>query len=335
MSPSTNLRYTANIEIGLSERLTALVLPVSGPAVAITPAFERGRTEPEAVVDELETWEESEDPLALVTAIVGRGKRIGVEGATAFSTAQALRARAGGTVEDATPLFETLRSVKSRAEQALIAAAAVRTERAIAATFRRLREGMTEREGSRILSEEFARLGTPSGGLVQFGPSAALPHGGPGDRRLARGDVVLIDTGCSVHGYNSDVTRMACLGAPSARVRKVYEIVAWAQRAGIDALKEGTPAQDVDRAARKVIEEACFGSRFTHRVGHGLGMDGHEVPYLVGGNGRKLVAGNVETIEPGIYIPGELGVRIEDDFAVTAGAARPLSGPAGEITVLG
>jgi Xaa-Pro dipeptidase len=220
---------------------------------------------------------------------------------------------------------DSLREVKSPAEQSFIRAAGVRTVAAIEATWARLRAGTSEREGAAILGEEFARVGIPSDGLVQFGPSSALPHGGPGDRRLAVGDVVLIDCGCEVHGYTSDITRTAAFGRADEKVRRVYDVVARAQRAGIDALTAGAAGERVDAAARKVIADAGFGEFFTHRLGHGLGMDGHESPYLVAGNVRPLVAGNVETVEPGIYIPGEFGVRIEDDYAVTSGRAERLS----------
>ena len=148
---------------------------------------------------------------------------------------------------------------------------------------------MTESAVSDMLEQEFQRLGVKGGGLVQFGPSAALPHGGPGDRKLAAGDVVLIDAGCRVRGYTSDVTRTVAFGPPSDELRKVYAVVDRAQRAGIDALRAGSAPEDVDRAARKVIEDAGYGASFTHRLGHGLGMDGHEHPYLVGGNATPLV----------------------------------------------
>jgi Xaa-Pro dipeptidase len=193
---------------------------------------------------------------------------------------------------------------------------------------------MTEQEGERVLEEEFERLGTPSGGLVQFGPSSALPHGGPGGRKLRPGDVVLIDTGCNVNGYNSDVTRTACFGKPSDRVRLVYRTVDRAQLAGIQALRAGATGEQVDAAARKVIDDAGFGKYFTHRLGHGLGMDGHESPYLVSGNTAPLVPGNVETVEPGIYLPGEFGVRIEDDYAVTESSPLGLSERPGEMKIL-
>ncbi|MGH9443807.1 MAG: M24 family metallopeptidase [Thermoanaerobaculia bacterium] len=334
VTPSTNLQYCANLTIGRSERLTALILPATGPAALVTPFFEVPRSEGSGVFEEMHSWQESEDPIALCARLMGTSHRIGIEGSTAFETAEALGRAAKAELRDGSPLFSALRRVKTPQEQDLIRAAAARTLAAIEGTWKRLRPGMTELDGERILEEEFTRLGTPSGGLVQFGPSSALPHGGPGERRLRRGDVVLIDTGCNVHGYNSDVTRMASLGKPSDRVRRVYETVDRAQRAGISALKAGASGQQVDAAARKVIDGAGFGKFFTHRLGHGLGMDGHEAPYLVSGNAVALVPGNVETVEPGIYLPGEFGVRIEDDYAVTESTARGLSERPQEMKIL-
>jgi len=193
---------------------------------------------------------------------------------------------------------------------------------------------MTESDVARILEEEFVKLGVRGGGLVQFGPSSAFPHGAPAERRLAKGDPVLIDCGCKIHGYNSDVTRTVSFGAPSDELRKVYDIVDRAQVAGIQALKAGAAGEDVDRAARKVIEDAGYGQFFTHRLGHGLGLDGHEAPYLVHGNKAPLVAGNTETIEPGIYMPGKFGVRIEDDYAVRSGVPASLSERTTELEVV-
>jgi Xaa-Pro dipeptidase len=334
ITPCTNLRYAANLTIGRSERLTALLLPAKGPAVVVTPFFERPRSERDGVFDAIETWQEAEDPFALCARVLGAGKVVAVEGSTALHASEQLRAAAGANLRDGTAIFDALRSVKSPAEQGFIRAAGLRTVAAIEATWKRLRAGITERDAAVILAEEFARVGTPSGGLVQFGPSSALPHGGPGDRRLAAGDVVLIDTGCEVEGYTSDITRTAVFARASDRVRRVYDVVARAQHAGIDALGPGVPCESVDAAARKVIADAGFGEYFTHRVGHGLGMDGHETPYLVSGNRRALVAGNVETIEPGVYLPGEFGVRIEDDYAVTAAGRERLSPPPSGLRVL-
>lgn len=246
-----------------------------------------------------------------------------------------LREVTGGRLEDATAAFDAFRMIKSPEEQAFVREAARRTNLAIDATHRRMRAGMTERDVGRILEEEFSRVGAHGGGLVQFGPDAAFPHGSPADRRLVKGDVVLIDSGCNVHGYHSDITRTVSFGPPSDEVRKVYQTVERAQLAGIEALKPGATGEEVDRAARKVIEDAGFGQYFTHRLGHGLGMDGHEPPYLVRGNKTPIVAGNVFTVEPGIYIPGKFGVRIEDDYAVGASGPVSLSVRPGDFAVIG
>jgi Xaa-Pro dipeptidase len=316
-----------------SERLTALVLFSDGPAVLVTPSFEESNVTRDATVDDVRTWKEEEDPIALAAKLLGK-KAVGVEGSTSFSTASLLATASGARTEDATAVFDALRSVKSDAELALIEDAGRRTVAAIAAVHGRLRAGMTEREVSRMLTQEFLELGVRGGGLVQFGPSSALPHGGPGDRSLAKADVVLIDCGCDVREYGSDVTRTVAFGRPSDEFRKVYDVVDRAQRAGIKALAAGRTGEEVDRAARKVIEDAGYGAYFTHRLGHGLGMDGHEQPYLVKGNTKPLVAGNVVTVEPGVYLPGKFGVRIEDDYGVKEKGLASLSVRPPELVVV-
>ena len=337
LTPSTNLAWSANLAIGRSERLTALILAVDGRAVLVTPNFEAENHRRDVVVDEVVTWNEDEDPMVLASRALGRAKTIGIEGSTAYHTATQISSAAGSSVrmQDATAVFDALRMVKSPEERAFIRDAAARTILAIEGCQRRLSRGMTESELSAILEQEFRKLGVQGGGLVQFGPSAALPHGAPGDRALERGDVVLIDAGCKVRGYTSDVTRTACFGPPKDEVRKVYDAVDRAQRAGIEALRAGASGEDVDKAARRVIDEAGYGASFTHRLGHGLGMDGHEPPYLVRGNSVPLVPGNTVTVEPGIYLPGKFGVRIEDDFAVSgSGAPESLSTRPGALKVL-
>ena len=335
VTPSTNLAWAGNLAIGRSERLTALVLLADGPSILVTPSFEEANHKRTAVADEVRTWTEEQDPIALTAKILAGRKAVGIEGSTAFETAQALAAASSAKAEDATPVFAPLRAVKSEAEQGFIKEAARRTNLAISATHKRMRTGMTETEVARILEEEYTNLGVRGGGLVQFGPSAAFPHGAPAERRLAKGDVVLIDSGCRVRGYTSDITRTVTFGPPSSEVRKVYDVVDRAQQAGIGALKAGTTGEEADRAARKVIEDAGYGAYFTHRLGHGLGMDGHEPPYLVRGNGKPLVAGNTVTIEPGIYLPEKFGVRIEDDYGVKeAFPPASLSARPGELVVV-
>jgi len=333
VTPSTNLAYSTGLSMSRSERLTALVLLSDGPAVLVTPAFEESNVTRDATVDDVKTWQEDQDPIAL-TAKLLTGKTVGIEGTTAYATASFVSTAASAKSEDATPVFDALRSVKSEEEMGFIREAGRRTVLAITGTHGRIRRGMTEQEVSVILEQEFAKLGVRGDGLVQFGPSSALPHGGPSDRLLARGDVVLIDCGCRVRGYTSDVTRTVAFGTPSDEVRKVYGVVDKAQVAGIAALDAGKTGEEVDRAARKVIEDAGYGQYFTHRLGHGLGMDGHEQPYLVKGNRKPLVVGNTVTIEPGIYMPGKFGVRIEDDYGVRDKGLASLSVRPTELGIL-
>ncbi|HEV8609846.1 MAG TPA: Xaa-Pro peptidase family protein [Thermoanaerobaculia bacterium] len=333
VTPSTNLAYASGLAMGRSERLTALILFSDGPAVLVTPSFEESNVTRDATVDEVKTWKEDEDPNALAAKLLAK-KTVGVEGSTAFSTASLLAAAADARTEDATAVFDALRAVKSEDELAFIKDAGRRTVAAISATHEKLQSGMSERDVSTILSQEFLRRGVRGDGLVQFGPSAALPHGGPGDRELTRGDAVLIDCGCRVRGYTSDVTRTVAFGPPSDEFRKVYAIVDRAQMAGIEALAAGKSGEEVDGAARKVIGDVGYGAYFTHRLGHGLGMDGHEQPYLVKGNTKPLVAGNVVTVEPGIYLPGKFGVRIEDDYGVREKGLVSLSVRPQELVVL-
>ncbi len=335
VTPSTNLAYSANLSIGRSERLTALLLFSDGPAVLLTPSFEEANHKLTAVVDDVKTWQEDEDPIALAGKLLSGKKTVGIEGSTNYATVTALSQASPAKIEDGTAVFDTLRMIKSAEEQAFIRDAARRTNLAIEETHKRMRSGMSESDVARILEEEFTKQGARGGGLVQFGPSSAFPHGAPAQRRLAKGDPVLIDCGCRVRGYSSDITRTVSFGPPSDEFRKVYATVDRAQMAGIEALKTGAAGEDVDRAARKVIEDAGYGKYFTHRLGHGLGMDGHEPPYLVRGNKKPLATGNVETIEPGIYIPDRFGVRIEDDYAVQPEGPKSLSVRPGEMKVIG
>ena len=333
-TPSTNMAYLCGADPGRSERLMALVLRSKVPSAFVTPAFEEERVRRDAAVDRTVVWQEHEDPVKLLATLLAGSKRVGLEGTTDLHTATLLREATRARVVDAAGIFDGLRAVKSEAEKAILEDAAARMCAAIDATHARLVAGMTERDAGDVLSGEIRRLGVRGGALVQFGASAALPHGGPGDARLAKGDVVLIDGGCRVRGYTSDITRTVAFGSASDELRGVYTAVDAAQRAAFAAFRAGAIPEDVDRAARAVIERAGYGAFFTHRLGHGLGMDGHEAPYLVKGNRVPLVAGNVCTLEPGVYLPGKLGVRIEDDAAATAGGNEPLSTRPGGLVVL-
>ncbi|HTP80377.1 MAG TPA: M24 family metallopeptidase, partial [Bacteroidota bacterium] len=196
----------------------------------------------------------------------------------------------------------------------------------IAATHAQLKEGLSEAEVAEILSSEMRKRGSRGDGLVQFGPDSALPHGGPGDHQLKAPCVVLIDAGCRVDGYISDISRTIYWGGESsAKFKQVFNVVLDAQQTAASIARSGVVCEEMDRAARNVIRKAGFGNYFTHRLGHGIGLDGHEYPYLVEGNGYKMKENQTFTIEPGIYLPGEFGVRIEDDFVITGNGVSQLS----------
>ena len=333
-TPSTNYEYLTAYNPGRSERLIALVLPAGGAPVVVCPSFEVERIKRHSTIAEVRGWEEQADPYPLVRDAVrslatsGRGT-IALEPSTGYETYLRLAASLGGGWQfvDGAPVTERLRIIKAPEEVALIRRAIEITEGAIAATFGQLAGGTTERDVARLLSHEMQQRGAEGGGLVQFGPASALPHGGPAAAPLERETVVLIDCGCRVSGYDSDITRMTWFGDhPSDEFRKVFDVVHDAQTA---AMQLGRPrvtqCQEMDRAARKVIAAAGYGPFFTHRLGHGLGMDGHEVPYLVEGNATRLDPGMVFTIEPGIYQLGKFGVRIEDDCLMTENGVEVLS----------
>jgi Xaa-Pro dipeptidase len=332
-TPGTNYEYLTGYNPGRSERLIALLLPVAGAPAVVCPSFEVERIRRHSVITDLHGWEEQEDPHALVRDTVRRlsprsgSGTIALESSTAYQTFQRLGAALPGwKFVDAAPATERLRVIKSPEEVALLRRAIAITHDAMAATFARLAVGVTEVQVAQALSQEMERRGAPGGGLVQFGPSSALPHGGPAGPTLARETVVLIDCGCRVGGYTSDITRTIWFGdSPTDEFRKVFNVVHDAQTAAMELGRPGTPCEEMDRAARQVIRAPGYGPFFTHRLGHGLGMDGHEPEYLVEGNKARLEPGMVFTIEPGIYQLGKFGVRIEDDCVMTENGVEVLT----------
>jgi len=332
-TPGTNYAYLTGYTPGRSERLIALVLPVVGAPAVVCPSFEVERIKRHSIITDLHGWDEQDDPYTLVRDVVrrltpGSGSRtIALESSTTYQTSLRLAdALPGWTLVDAAPVTERLRVIKSPEEVALIRRAIAITQDAMAATFARLLVGATEMDVAQILAREMQQRGAPGGGLVQFGPSSALPHGGPGGPKLGRETVVLIDCGCTVGGYESDITRTIWFGErPSDEFKRVFNVVHDAQSAAMRLGHAGTPCRDMDRAARALITAAGYGPFFTHRLGHGLGMDGHEPEYLVEGNATPLEPGMVFTIEPGIYQLGKFGIRIEDDCLMTENGVEVLS----------
>lgn len=336
VTPSTNFAYLTGLRPGRSERLIALLLPLEGKAAIVCPAFERERCRTSATGGDVVTWVEDEDPFAVVADWLARRRlarsRVALDPTTEYHTARRL---AAGTptlrVSDGADLFGEIRMVKSPEELSAMREAIRITEAALRTVPRTLRRGMRESDlGEHMVGVQNAR-GEDSWVLAQFGPTGAVPHHPGGARRLAKGDVVIVDTGTSRRGYWSDITRTFVHGAPGARAKRVFETVREAVRAGLAAVRPGAPAESIDAAARRVIERAGFGRHFIHRTGHGLGLDGHERPYMVHGDKTPLAPGMTFTIEPGIYLPGEFGCRIEEDVVVTTTGGEPLSTPQEEL----
>jgi Xaa-Pro dipeptidase len=328
-SGATNFTYLVGGGYGRSERLIALVLPVDGAPVIVAPSFEVERVRRGSRIDaSVRGWEESADPFALVRDAVGANQgAVIVEPKTDYWAAMAIaHALPNARLIDGSAVFEQLRLIKSAEEILRMRRAIQITEDAIASTFDRLEVGMHDRDVAKIVAEEHAKRGIEGGGLVQFGPQSALPHGGTTGAKLEPQMIVLIDAGGEFQGYTSDITRTRWFGdAPPARFREVYNLVHAAQDAAMARVRPGVAAQEIDRAARAVITNGGYGQYFTHRLGHGMGMDGHEPTWMVEGNTKLLEPGYVFSVEPGIYMPGMWGVRIEDDYMCTETGGELLS----------
>ncbi|MCS7387054.1 MAG: Xaa-Pro peptidase family protein [archaeon GB-1867-005] len=329
--PGANLYYFTGFMIGLSERPSVAVLPFDDEPVLIVPELERDLRGQRPWINCVEVWREWEDPFRLIANVMRRrGLAEGLVGVCEMAPWGWVR-RIGRLLPkvgfvDVSDAINSLRMVKSEFEVAKIRAACRIVDRAVKAGFESLEEGLTELELSSIIEGEARRLGgRPSFCTVLFGERAALPHGSPSDRELRRGDVVLVDAGVIVDGYHSDITRTVVFGEPSGRQRRIWEVVFNANRAAIEYIRPGVTCEDADRVAREIIIRAGFGEHFIHRLGHGIGLEVHEHPYLVRGNGLRLKAGMTFTIEPGIYISGELGVRIEDTVLCTSGGCASLT----------
>ena len=331
LTGGTSMVYFTGMNWGNSERLTAVIIPVKGTPFVVTPKFEEERTIEQVKLGPLGsgtnvmTWEEDESPSVLVAdGLRSRGiaaGALGVEETVKFvfsdNVAQAapqLRVTSG------TPISAGCRMIKDAHELDLMKLASRVTLKAYEAAWKSLKEGMTQGDFARLVSQAHEKLGFSGGAGVQVGEFSALPHGSITPQVVKEGSILLIDGGCKVEGYSSDISRTFVLGKPTDKMKQVFEIEHAAQTAALKAARPGVPCGDIDAAARKVIEDGGYGpgyKYFTHRVGHGLGMDGHEWPYLVKGNTLPLAPGMTFSDEPGIYIPGEFGVRLEDDWVVT------------------
>ncbi len=341
--PGANLHYLTGIDFHLMERPLVVFFVLGRDPVAVVPSLEEARLAACGIPMTLFPWSDSEGfgaAFAAAAALRLRGKRVGVE---------ELRMRVleatlldeyllGAALVPAGQALAALRLRKDAdAVRALREAIAI-SEAALEHLLGQVRPGMTEREVAGLLTVAQLERGGgkhPFEPIALAGPNSALPHGEPGERRLATGEPLLLDFGTTARGYASDITRTFSVGEPSPRLVEVYEVVRAANEAGRAAAGPGVPAQDVDRAARRVIEDTGFGPYFTHRTGHGLGMEAHEGPNIVEGNAQVLEPGMVFTVEPGIYLPGEVGVRIEDDLLITPDGAESLTTFLRDLRIIG
>jgi Xaa-Pro dipeptidase len=340
--------YFANVQFGGGERLWALVIPAKGSPFIVCPAFEEDRarellaTTPFAKNADIRLWEEDESPYAtLIHGLKDRGVsggQIGVEETIKFVFADGI-AHAGAPafrVVSATPITAGCRMIKDAHEVECLRLAGEATVRVYEAVYRALKEGMTQRDVNALIQAGYARVGFPGEASLNIGEYTASPHGSRAPQTIREGTIIMLDDGCRVEGYTSDITRTFVLGKPTDKMLRVFEIVRRAQGAALEAAKPGVLNEVVDAAARKVIVDAGYGpgfKYFTHRVGHGLGLEMHEWSYFAKGNmygwpaNPKLQPGMVFSDEPGIYIKGEFGIRLEDDLHVTAAGAELLTKP--------
>ena len=333
MEPGTTTFYFTGMRTWISERMIALVIPAKGELAWVCPKFEEDRMK-EIIKfgKDIRTWEEDESPYKVVAGIFKdrglRSGKIGIEERVRFFLFDGIRNEAKEyDYVSAVPITAGCRMVKSPAEIALMQRANDITIVAYKATTATLKEGMTPADFETNCRSAFRALGVSGGADANFGAASASSHGSLLPQKLKEGDIVLMDGGCSVEGYQSDISRTVVFGKPTKRQRDIWNLARRAQDAGFAAAKVGVACEDVDAAARKVIVDAGFGPGYKvpglpHRTGHGIGLDGHEWTYLVRGNKTPLQQGMCFSDEPTVSIPGEFGVRHEDCMYLTEERAR-------------
>jgi Xaa-Pro dipeptidase len=326
--------YFTGVRWGNSERTFGVVIPARGELAWVTPGFEEQRArELIKFSTDVRVWQEDESPYKVIAGILrDRGAangKIGMEERVRFFIYDGVRQELpGAKFVNATPVTAGCRMIKSSAEIALMQRANDITLQAIGASFKTMKEGMTTQQLSANVGDATRRLGgNGDGALVIFGKYTAFPHGSIQPQKLRAGDVVLIDAGCTVDGYTSDITRTTVFGKPTQRMRDVWEVEKRAQTAAFNAAQVGATCESVDAAARKVIVAAGFGPDYKtpglpHRTGHGIGLDGHEWTNFVRGNTAKLEPGMCFSDEPTIVIYGEFGIRLEDCLHMTASGPK-------------
>jgi Xaa-Pro aminopeptidase len=340
ITPSADLEYLVGYEAPLMERLTALVIRPGAEPVLIVPILERPRAgaSPAGGLVEFVAWSDEQDPFDVVRGILNGGGTYGVTDTMWAMHVLGLRdVLPGSTLVLASPVLSKLRIRKDPGEIDLLAKAGRSADESFARIVHESLEGRTEQDVSRALAHYLVETGhdVADFGIVGSGPNGASPHHEAGPRVIQAGETVVLDFGGRAAGYFSDLTRTVSVGEPTGEAKEVHEIVREAQEAAFQAAGPGVPAENVDRAARTVITDAGYGDAFIHRTGHGIGLEVHELPYIVEGNAQLLEPGMCFSIEPGIYLEGRFGVRIEDQVAVTKDGAIRLNNAPRDLAVVG
>ncbi|WP_294277353.1 Xaa-Pro peptidase family protein [uncultured Sphingomonas sp.] len=329
IEPGSSMIYFTGVRWGRSERLTAAILPVEGEPCIVTPFFEEPSVrETLAVPAEVRVWQEDQNPLAVVAGFLRdrklSGQPVGIEETARFFAFDGLqKAMPGVRLVSANPVVRGCRMIKTPAEIALMQIATDVTMAAYRWLHPRVEAGMTGAEIGALMSAATRKLGgSPEFSMALVGEASAYPHGSKQVHRVAGGQVVLMDCGCTVQGYQSDVSRSWVHGTASAEQRKVWDMVAKGQQVALAAAKPGAPAGSIDDAVRRYYTAQGFGPDYrlpglSHRTGHGIGMDGHEPVNLVRGEATPLAPGMCFSNEPGLYLPGKFGIRLEDCFHMT------------------
>ncbi len=337
-SVGPDLPYLTGYEAMPLERLTMLVVTRDEPAVLVVPRLEAPRVEERPDVFTVDAWDETDDPVARVASLVGDAQVIAIGDQTWSRFVLALQeALPGARFRSASAVVGPLRVVKDAGEIARLRDAAHVVDGIAAAMRDRPFAGRTEHDVHRELVERMLDGGHERANfaIVASGPNAASPHHDPTDRVIEPGDIVLCDFGGTRAGYCSDITRMFSVGEPRPEVRDAYAALVDAQEAAVRSAVVGVSCASVDRVARDALTAAGLGDLFVHRTGHGIGMDAHEDPYLVRGNDEALVAGHVFSIEPGVYVPGAFGLRLEDIVVATTDGPERLNEAPRDLAIVG
>lgn len=332
--PGPNLFYLTGLSFHLSERPILALFPLDGPPAIVLPALEAVKVDGADV--KMDTFSYSDEE-GHASAYLRACTALKLEDATIGAEALRMRLMEVRLLEQCAPgcrlapaedTMAQLRMRKDESEVDQMRRAIATTEKALQIAMDQIEAGMTEREVASLLRIELLRAGGEAmafSPIVVAGPNAASPHATPSDRPIGSGEPIVVDCGATVGGYAADITRTFALGELGPEMARIYEVVRAANRAGRSAASPGVAAEVVDQAARAVIDDAGYGEYFIHRTGHGLGLETHEPPFIVAGNERALEPGMTFTVEPGIYLPGEGGVRIEDDVLITADGAESLT----------